>query len=293
MSEMKQYEVLKWASSFLKTHQCEEGIAEILLLHHLGVNRSTFFMNMQEIIPQTVVDKVKRDIYSHVETGVPVQHLTGYEYFYGRKFTVNEHTLIPRPETEELVLHIIKEVEALKLLNPVIVDIGTGSGVIAITLAKEIPNAIVYATDISAKALKIAQGNSGRLQAKVVFYEGDFLHPILDRKIRPHIIVSNPPYIAETDRTTLSRTVKEFDPSLALFAKDDGLRAYKEITMATTQLPDPPKLIAYEIGYQQGEAVSEILRRCYPGGHIQVIQDINDKDRIVSVKQSHVKNISL
>lgn len=281
---MRQYEVLYWASSFLKEHNCEEAIGEILLLHYLDVSRSTLYMNMQETVPPEIIKQFKNDIYQHVETGVPVQHLTGYEYFYGRQFYVNEHTLIPRPETEELVLHVVEQAKNIKNKQPIIVDIGTGSGVIAITLAKEMPQATIYATDISEEALTVARENAQKHEVDVVFYQGDFLNPILDQNISPDIIVSNPPYIARTEESTLSRTVKDFDPGLALFAEENGLAAYEQITALSTKLSRSPQMIAYEIGYQQGKSVSEIIKHHYPQSQISVIQDINDRDRIVSAQ---------
>lgn len=284
MTEMKQYEVLKWASLFLEENHCEVPVAEILLQHHLGVSRPAFYMTMQEEIPTEVLAAFKADIRKHARTGIPVQHLTGYEYFYGRKFNVSSDTLIPRPETEELVLHIAEEVKRSGNHRPIIVDIGTGSGVIAISLALEIPGAIIYATDISEAALSLAKKNADQLQADVIFYQGDFLQPIIDQKIEPQIIVSNPPYIAKSDQPTLSRTVRDFDPELALFADEDGLAAYNQITMLSTKLSIPPQKIVYEIGYQQGDLVSKIIKRDYPQSEIKVIQDINGKDRIVSAR---------
>src|SRR5690625_1641108 len=106
--QMKQFEVLNWASLFLKKNNCEPKIAEILLLHYLQVTKSKFYLNMHDVVEDHIIDRFKKDIIRHVRTGVPVQHLTGYEYFYGRKFIVNEHVLIPRPETEELVQHVIR-----------------------------------------------------------------------------------------------------------------------------------------------------------------------------------------
>src|SRR5699024_7616184 len=161
----------------------------------------------------------KKDIKKHVETGVPVQHLLGYEYFYGDKFTVNQHTLIPRPETEELVDLIIKTYP--KDANFTIVDLGTGSGVIAITLAKHFNNALSHGVTIQ-------------------FYEGDFLEPIIDRKIKIDLLISNPPYIDYADLPSLSDTVKEFDPHQALFATNKGLGAYELIMQQVLKLPSHP-----------------------------------------------------
>lgn len=280
---MKQYEVLEWASSFLNSHHCETQVAEILLQHFLKVSRSSFYMTMQEEISSEIIARYQDAIYKHVETGIPVQHITGYESFYGRNFSVNEHTLVPRPETEELVLHVVNEIKSLECKTPIIVDVGTGSGVIAITLALEMPNALVYATDISKEALKVAKKNATDLGATIYFLEGDFLQPIIGEEITPHVIVSNPPYISRKEESSLSRTVKDFDPALALFAEEDGLAAYEEITSSSTKLSFPPRILAYEIGNKQAEAVKKIIRKNYPHGDIVIKQDINTNNRIVSI----------
>src|SRR5699024_12413770 len=134
----------------------------------------------------------ENDITKHVYVGVPVQHLLGYEYFYGDICTVNQHTLIPRPETEEFVDLIIKTYP--KDANFTSADLGTGSGVNAITLAKDFKNALIYATDISKEALKLAKDNALSHDVTIQFYEGDFLEPIIDRKIKIDLLISNPPY---------------------------------------------------------------------------------------------------
>lgn len=281
----KQYEVLHWASLFLKKHHCEQGIAEILLQHHLQVTRSQFYMMMQEPIPENVINIFKSDIEKHVETGIPVQHLLGYEMFYGRKFSVSEHVLIPRPETEELVMHVIEiEKQRRESERPTIIDIGTGSGVIASTLALEIPQATIYATDISKQALRTATHNAAQLGAEITFIEGDFLDPIIDQQIRADIIVSNPPYIAKEDEEILSRTVKNFDPSLALFAADDGLAAYKRIIKSSTKVMKEKGIILFEIGFDQAAKVSALVQETYPQSEVNVIQDINKNDRIIVAK---------
>lgn len=275
---MKQYEVLQWASLFLEKHHREVRVGDLLLQHYLGMSRSGFFANMRETVPTGVVDKFKRSVTEHVETGIPIQHITGVEVFYGREFLVNKHVLIPRPETEELIEHILQHARD----NPqTIVDVGTGSGIIAITLALESPHAKVYATDISSTALKVARQNANKLGANVTFLQGDFLQPIIENGITPDLIVSNPPYIAETDEPTLMDTVKGFDPHLALFADDNGLAAYKQIVHS---MPVGVNKIVFEIGSKQGQAVSEMLTNKYPEATIVVIKDINGHDRIVSAQ---------
>lgn len=284
---MKQYEVLKWASLFLKEHHCEEQIAEMLLQHHLAVTRSEFYMMMQETISESAIRKFKIDIRKHVETGMPVQHLLGYEMFYGRKFIVNEHVLIPRPETEELVQKAIETAKSYPQEQPLtIVDIGTGSGIIAITLALEIPDAKIYATDISKKSLQVAENNAEQLGAHINFLHGDYLQPILDKNINVDMIVSNPPYISKEEEPLLSRTVKNFDPAIALFADEKGLLAYRRILELSTKLSNPSQNILFEIGHEQGKAIKTLIRKNYPQADVDIIKDINKNDRIVVTKLS-------
>src|SRR5690625_3975030 len=215
---LKQYEVLKRASLFLQQNNCEGRVAEILLQHFLQVSRAQFYANMQETISPEINDKLWTAIKEHVTTHIPVQHLTGYEYFYGRKFHVNEHVLIPRPETEQLVEHVINAAYEHTSQGPLtIVDLGTGSGVIAITLALELNFAQVYATDISEEALHVAKENAKKHHANVQFMLGNFAEPLIKSHIETDIIVSNPPYIAYDEEKTLSKTVKH-DPELALYA---------------------------------------------------------------------------
>jgi release factor glutamine methyltransferase len=279
----KQYEVLKWASLFLEKHDREPRVAEILLQHYLEVSRSKFYMMMQDSVADSIIAKFKEDIKKHAETGIPVQHLTGVESFYGREFLVNQIVLIPRPETEEIVQYLINATErdydgqALT-----IVDVGTGSGAIAISLALELPHATVYATDISPDALHVAMENAERLNAKIHFLEGNFLQPIIDEGIQADIIVSNPPYIAKTEK--LSDTVQNFDPDLALFADENGLAAYKQIINQAQLAVKQNTTLAFEIGYTQAESVSSIIEHTFPTSKVQTIQDINGKDRIIAAK---------
>lgn len=281
--KVKQYEVLNWASLFLEKHQSERKIAEIWLQHLLGMTRTAFFMNMREPLPEEVVSQFKEGIEKHVETGIPIQHLIGSDSFYGRTFSVNENVLIPRPETEELVHHIIETSrESTQGQSLTIADIGTGSGIIAITLALEIPDSSVLATDISEEALHVARQNANRLGAPIQFFQGNFLQPLVEQQVQVDIIVSNPPYIARTDEAILSRTVKDFDPELALFADDNGLAAYKQILALAPQVVKPNGRIVFEIGHEQGDDVRTLIKGVFPMCKVTVIQDINGKDRIVS-----------
>lgn len=279
---MKQFEVLQWASSFLQKHNRETLVAERLLQHHLNMSQEHYYLNMRENIAEKIVEQFKADIEEHALTGKPYQHIIGYEYFYGRQFTVNEQVLIPRQETEELVQLVIQHYERSEH-QLTFVDVGTGSGVIAITLALELPNINVYATDISKQALKIAKHNADKFSANVHFLHGDFLRPIIEQRIYPHVIISNPPYISRRDEQLLQDTVLKYDPHIALFAQNNGLQAYETILKQTAKVMKRLQNIYFEIGFDQGKAVSDFIKLTFPQAHYEVIKDINKKDRMIHV----------
>ncbi|MCP8617420.1 peptide chain release factor N(5)-glutamine methyltransferase [Salirhabdus salicampi] len=279
----KIWEARRWASLFLKEHSREANVVDILLMHHLQLSKAQLLSVLQEEFPEE-----KRDIFIHQITeyglkGVPVQHLIGYEYFYGRKFSVNRHVLIPRPETEELVQLVLQEVERRYATNRVVkcVDIGTGSGVIAVTLKKEQPSLEVAAIDISADALSVAKGNAKNHEVDIAFYEGSYLQPLIDEQEEVDVIVSNPPYIPNEDERTLVDTVKDYDPHLALFGGEDGLNSYRTIVMQSHSVLRQNGLIAFEIGYNQGQDVCQIIQAQYKDAKPKIVQDINGKDRFV------------
>ncbi|GAB3789354.1 peptide chain release factor N(5)-glutamine methyltransferase [Virgibacillus kimchii] len=284
----KLYEVLRRASLFLEAHQREPKVAELLLQHHLQVSRASFFTMMQDPVPEATLASFEADIRKHAETGVPIQHIMGEAEFYGRSFLVNEHVLIPRMETEELVQHVIQEGEKWKNEERplTIVDVGTGSGVIAISLKLELEEAAVFATDISSEALSTAKENAMQLGADVTFLQGNFLTPFMKRNIQADIIVSNPPYIAEKEKSLLADTVKDFDPEIALFAGDNGLSAYRQIIDQSQSALKENSLLAFEIGHEQGNSVPQLIKSTFPESDIKIIKDINGKDRIVSAALS-------
>ncbi|MCT1576647.1 peptide chain release factor N(5)-glutamine methyltransferase [Oceanobacillus kimchii] len=277
----KCYEVLQRASLFLEKAGREPKVAEILLLHHLQITKEKLLMRWRDSIDKNTIEAFEKDIFTHVETGVPVQHLTKVEHFYGREFEVNQHVLIPRPETEELVQQVIQQAHTMdKPLT--IVDVGTGSGVIAITLALELAGSRVFATDISDKALSVAKRNAQALQAEVTFLEGNFLEPFLGLNQTADIVVSNPPYIPSSKSEELQDTVKNFDPELALFAENNGLAAYHAILrqMQTMKLSEQ-SILALEIGFDQSAAITNMIRQNLPSREVCTIKDINEKDRIL------------
>lgn len=281
------HEALRWASLFLQKHSREEKVAEILMQYHVGMDKSRLLASLREPLEPKQKRSFIRDVEKHAKTGIPVQHLTGKEMFYGREFYVDKHVLIPRPETEELVEGVLAEIRKRKSEVPLrLVDLGTGSGIIAITLKLEHPDLEVVASDISEEALSVARKNATRLDAEVEFCQGDFLQPFIDKEKKFDLIVSNPPYIAEKERESLSGTVKNFDPGLALFAEDEGLAAYRKILEQTKKTANPGALAAFEIGENQGHQVKGIVEEFFPDASAAVKKDINGKERMVFARLS-------
>lgn len=280
-NEKHVFEALNWASSFLKEHGREENVAEIALRHVLQMDRTQLLVNLRMVITEKQWEDFQQLINQHVD-GVPIQYLLGYEEFFGRKFIVNPNVLIPRPETEELVMGIIQRVKTrFSVTNGLnCVDIGTGSGAIAITLKLEMPELNVIGSDISQGALATAEENAKRMGACVQFVEGDLLQPFIGKK-RFDIIVSNPPYIPLEDRETLSTIVKDHEPASALFGGVDGLDFYRKIIKDLPHVINKQALAGFEIGSGQGQAVQELLLTQFPLSDVEIVYDINGKERMV------------
>ncbi|WP_300703547.1 peptide chain release factor N(5)-glutamine methyltransferase [Bacteroides sp.] len=211
----------------------------------------------------------------------PIQYVQGFAYFLGRTFLVAPGVLIPRPETDELVEIILKEISA----NARILDIGTGSGCIAVSLSKELPKAQVTAWDISEEALAISRRNNEMLQASVNFVLCDVLtcQPTLQE--RYDVIVSNPPYVMEAEKLEMERNVLDWEPSLALFVPDtDPLRFYRCIAELGLVMLESCGKLYFEINRAFGKAtVAMLLELGYSSAHIQ--KDISGNDRFVIAKR--------
>ena len=216
----------------------------------------------------------------------PVQYVLGRESFYGRNFQVNSSVLIPRPETEELIrlvlLHKRRRALSAEERPPSrVLDIGTGSGCIAITLFLELGDADVFATDISNAALSVAAGNADMLKARVTFLEHNILREKLPLKALD-VIVSNPPYISLEEKPAMQIAITEFEPHVALFVPDDDpLLFYTAIVRQARQVLSQEGLLAVEINERHAKSVSDLFIR---GGFadVRITKDISGKDRVVS-----------
>lgn len=208
--------------------------------------------------------------------GEPVQYIIGYTEFYGRRFYVDPSVLIPRGETEELVRLVASDLD--RNFSGTILDIGTGSGIIAVSLALELPRAKVTAIDVSNEALKITAKNANINNAKIDLIQQSILE---DRSFVYDVIVSNPPYVTMAERQFMHRNVLDFEPELALFVEDDDPLIYYRNIAQKAQC----NKIYFEINEQFAEQTIELLKTC-GFTHIKVIKDIHDRDRICTAQKT-------
>lgn len=272
-------EVLRWASSFLETSGKEGVAAERLLMERQNWNRTDFVLHLNHEMPKNEKRQLIADIAEH-GTGRPVQHILGYEWFYDLKMRVTEDTLIPRPETEELVERFLESTKNQTTLK--VLDIGTGSGAIAIAIKKNRPQYEVTATDLSAKALEIANENATNNEVDVRFLKGDLTEPV--KKEQFDVILSNPPYIADEERNVMDQTVLDYEPALALFAENHGMAIYERLAEEVKPLLAPNGKIFLEIGYRQGEAVRQLFQQAFPFAVVKKATDLSGQDRMIIVE---------
>ena len=226
--------------------------AEVLLAHAIHCERSYFFAHPERELKEVEWIHYGRYLNDRMQ-GKPTQYITGNQEFYGRDFRVTPAVLIPRPETEHLV-----EAVLAALPNPArILDVGTGSGAIAITLALEAARHTVFATDISLKALKVATQNAFTRRAQIPFLNADILTAIADQSL--DAVVSNPPYVSSTDADLMQREVRDWEPHLALFAGATGLDIYRSLIPAAARVLKRGGLLAMEFGFGQAEALTALV----------------------------------
>ena len=224
-----------------------------------------------------------KEIIEELKTGKPYQQILGHTEFYGKKFFVDENVLIPRPETEELVELAKIEIQNLKskIQNLKLLDIGTGSGIIPITLKKHFPNAEISAMDISEKALEIAQKNADFHKKEINFIQADFLNTELTEKY--DIIISNPPYIGIEENIEIEDSVKGFEPNIALFSPtSDALIFYKKIAKDGEKYLNENGMIFLEINQKLGKETLELFSNY---SESRLIKDLSGNDRFVFAKK--------
>jgi release factor glutamine methyltransferase len=248
--------------------------AEVLLMHALQKDRSYLYAHSGDELTELAWIHYGRYLHERMK-GKPTQYITGRQEFYGRDFRVTPDVLIPRPETEHLVEAAIARIQP----NDVVVDIGTGSGAIAITLAIETQGRI-FATDISSAALCVAKENTRRLSARVDFIAGNLSDAFRDRSI--DVLVSNPPYVPRTDQPALQREVRDYEPHVALFGGPTGLEIYERLIADATRVLRPGGWLLLELGYNSLDSVRAMLESGWI--EITVIPDLAGFPRVLAAR---------
>ena len=275
-------EVLKKAQGKMEAADRGEQAAFLYLLELTNKEAHNLYMEYHEEMPQAQIDEFEAGV-ERLAKGEPLGHVLGFEWFYGYRFKVNEDVLIPRPETEELVAYILAAYDEYfkDTLNVTAVDVGTGSGAIAVALKKEEPNIHILASDISEKACRIAKQNAQDNDAVVEVLCGDMLEPLIERNIKVDILISNPPYIPSDE--AMEDSVVNYEPHVALFGGEDGLKFYRIIFEHAKKVLKDKAMMAFEMGYNQKEALSAEARKYFPDAKIEVIKDMSGKNRMLFI----------
>lgn len=273
------------AAGHLENHNVQTARldAEVILAHVLDVDRLTLYVQFDRPLNSDEVDRYRNTIARRAK-GEPVAYITGQREFYSLPLKTDKRALIPRQDTEILVDEVLKSLQSLSPDgDPVeVADIGTGTGAIAIALAKSMDRVRVVAVDVDTNALQLAEENVtlNDVSDQVTLVQGNLLEPLEDRRF--HAIVSNPPYIAETEWDGLATDVREYEPKIALVSGKDGLSHIRRIIEQCSSVLRPEGFLALEIGYLQGESVREIARTA-GFDDVHIYQDLAGRDRVVKV----------
>ncbi len=261
--------------------------AEILLSYILQLKRSEIYLNLGRVLSTRERKKITRAIQKRLKN-IPLQYITGHQEFMGMDFLVEPGVLIPRPETEILVERVIERLKNKKFSSPLrVVDLGTGSGVIAISLAKFIKGIIIYAIDLSKKSLILASKNASRLvdENRIIFLYGDLFKPLKEEKIDQNSldgIISNPPYVNLEDFKSLPREIRENEPKRALYGGVEGMDFYPKIIRQAPYFLKKGGFLALEGGAGQAPKIKElILKEGHYKENIEIFEDYSGIERVV------------
>lgn len=249
--------------------------AEVLLAHVTGLARTVLRAHPER--PLTAGERGRYvDLLARRAAGVPLPYLTGRVEFFGLEFIVTPAVLIPRPETETLV-----EL-ALERSPQTVVDVGTGSGCVAVALASRLPRTRIYATDLSRAALRVAAENARRHRVadRIRFLQADLAAPL---RGPVDMLVSNPPYVAEEEWASLPESVQKYEPRLALDGGPGGLRVVRRLLADAARLLRPGGVLLIEIGASQGAAAILLARAAFPEAHVRIHPDLAGRDRVLEV----------
>jgi protein-(glutamine-N5) methyltransferase, release factor-specific len=277
---MNRRQAILKACLLLRRQDKEESLAKFLLMYMLDETTEQFSNMLSEELSVEQENRYFDLINKNINEDTPLSHLVGFDYFYDRKFKVTKDVLSPRMETEELIYMVLEYIKKSKKDSFRILDLCTGSGIIAITLKKEIVEKYteIVASDISEKALSIAIENANNNNANITFIKSDLFDNISGKF---DLIISNPPYISYKDKITIKDSVLNYDPHLALFAEEDGIYFYRKIIENAVHYLSKDGVIFFEIGYDQKEKILELGKN--NNFITTVYKDINDRDRIAKL----------
>lgn len=271
----------------------ERRTAGVLLGHVLGVDRTHLLTRSGDQVANAQYEDYLRLIERRA-AGEPLQYITGHQEFYGLDFRVTPAVLIPRPETEFLVERIIKLMDD-SMTSPLIVDVGTGSGCIAVSLAVNVPRARVIATDLSGDALEVARNNAERHGAndRIEFLQGDLLEPLETHHLENSVdvLASNPPYVNEGQAELIQREVRDWEPREALFGGVEGLDFYRRLLFEGLTFVRPGGYMILEIGYNQLDAITEIIA-ALEWELLDIVNDLQGIPRTVTLRRLGIAGIS-
>lgn len=275
------HEALHRASIFLEKNKLDPNLARTYWMLSFDLSLTDVVKNLHQPVLtedwqqfETILNRLAMD--------EPIQYILGYTEFMGERFKVTTDTLIPREETSG----IIELAHDLLSKNPQakVLDIGTGTGILAIMIKKKYPQTSVKALDISKAALAVAKENAAALNVDVEFVQSDLLNAIADNE-KFDLILSNPPYISSDELALMDESVKKYEPSLALFAEENGLGIYQRLASNIAQYLQAKGQLIFEIGFRQGEAVKQIFEQAFPKAKVEVLTDFNQLDRYVWIHE--------
>lgn len=272
-------EVLSYSTQMLTNVGIESPILEsqVMLCRLLGMKRTEIIANSEANLPNDQIDMYMEWVNRRCNRE-PLPYITGIKEFYGIEFMVTPHVLIPRPETELLVEQTLKSLDGID--NPIIADIGCGSGAIGISIAKSIPSAHIYGVDVSIDALNVTQTNAVRhgVRKNLNLIWGDLLDPLAN--ISFHAIVSNPPYIPSNDILVLEPEVSSYEPRIALDGGSDGLDIYRRLIPKALSLLKPGGVLIVEIGINQSDMVADMFNAA-GFADISIMNDYSSIPRVI------------
>jgi len=269
---------LKVANKLANEKNKEIEACKLLLLELSGLSSSAFFLSLKHEMDENLESLFFEKLNQYINEDIPVQHLIGYAYFFGRKFVVSKDVLIPRAETEmlvELVLHEYDRFFDGKKVS--VLDLGTGSGCIGISLSLEEHQMDVTLSEISVEAIKVAENNKKNLQSNAKIIHSDLFKSIHESY---DIIVSNPPYIPDSEEVD---TIVQKEPKIALFGGKEGISFYEEIIKGSINHLNRKGIIAFEHGFNQKHQIDAIAKKYYPTANIMCVKDLAGKDRFTFI----------